>query len=128
MAGVALAAAVMLNQEVRMSCPVCSDHRTHWSRLVWFASLGWLLIAAGAGVGLGIAFAADLDTRWIIVLGVGGGLIGVALYVIPLVYTATTRVAVDSITEDSIRFKRVSSAFARAVTAKCEQRSDRGRS
>jgi predicted Ser/Thr protein kinase len=121
-------AVIMLNREVRMSCPVCSAHRRHWSRLVWFASLGWLLIAAGAGVGLGIAFAADLDTRWIIVLGVGGGLIGVALYVIPLVYTATTRVAVDSITEDSIRFKRVSSAFARAVSAKCEQRSDRGRS
>jgi tRNA A-37 threonylcarbamoyl transferase component Bud32 len=115
-------AAVMLNQEVRMSCPVCSDHRTHWSRLVWFASLGWLLIAAGAGVGLGIVFAADLSGGWAVALGVGGGLIGVALYVIPLVYIATTRVAVESITKDSIKFKRVSSEFARAVTARREQR------
>jgi predicted Ser/Thr protein kinase len=121
-------AVIMLNQEVRMSCPVCSDHRKHWSRLVWFASLGWLLIAAGAGVALGTAFAVGLSTGWIVAIGVGGGLIGVALYVIPLVYTATTRVAIESITEDGIRFKRVSSAFARAFTAKREQTLDGERS
>jgi predicted Ser/Thr protein kinase len=119
-------AVILLNEDVRMSCPVCPAHRRHWSRLVWFASLGWLLIAAGAGIGLGTAFAADLSSGWFVAYGVGGVMIGVALYVIPLVYLSTTRVAVDLITEDSISFKRVSSAFARAVTANCEQRSDRG--
>jgi hypothetical protein len=42
-------------------------------------------------------------------------LAGIALYVIPLVYLGSTRVAVAEITDTSITFKRVAVRFARAV-------------
>ena len=43
--------------------------------------------------------------------------IGLAIYVGAIIYLANMRVTVDSITDDEIKFRRVSAAFANAIPA-----------
>ena len=82
--------------------------------MVWFASLGWLLIPFGVLTGFWLV---DYEPSGGSEAGilVGSILCGVALYVIPLVYLGTTRVAVENITDETITLKRASVGFAREV-------------
>lgn len=107
-------AAVMLNKKVRMNSPVCIKHKRHWSNMVWFASTGWIIIVAGLffSLWLGNVFSSGRDNPAIIVPGI---LASVALYVIPLVWLGCTRVAVEQITDQTVTFKRASTAFSEAV-------------
>jgi serine/threonine protein kinase len=115
-----IVAAILLKKKVRASIPVCARDSSHWSRLAWFASLGWLLIP----LGVLIAF-------WLVDFKLAGGpetaifvgcvLFGIAIYVIPLVYLGTTRISVENIADTTITLKRVSGRFAREVAQMHDQ-------
>lgn len=105
----------LTSRTMRVSCPVCPSHRGHWSRLVWVASTGWLLPVLLAALGFWIASAASTRPGASIAGAVGGLAVGLILYLIPVIYLASTRVSVESMTKDEIRLRRVSSAFARGV-------------
>ena len=88
--------------KVQASLPVCAKHSHHWSRVVWFAGFGWLLIPLGV-------LLATLTNNFF------GSVIvaGIAAYVIPLIYLACTRVTAVDISDRTITLKRVSVGFAR---------------
>jgi serine/threonine protein kinase len=109
-----IVAAILLPKKVRGSVPVCAKHTSHWSRQVWFASLGWLLIPLGGFVGFWLVDWEPLLAKEAGVL-IGSLLSGIALYVIPLVYLGTTRVAVEDIDDETITLKRASVGFVRAL-------------
>ncbi len=111
-----IVATVMLTKKVNMSCPVCTRHRRHWSNLLWFASLGWIMILVGifAGLGFGGVFGDGEHNVGIILTGI---LVPTAMYVIPLVWLCMTRISVQDINDQSVVLKRVSTRFARAVRA-----------
>lgn len=107
-------AAVYLTKRIRVALPVCAKHNGHWSRLSWFASVGWLLIPSGVFLGLWMINYRPSGEDEVVLL-VGTILGGVASYVIPLVYLATTRVGVAEITDTTLTLKRVSVSFVRAA-------------
>jgi hypothetical protein len=88
--------------KVQASLPVCAKHSHHWSRVVWFAGFGWLLIPLGV-------LLATLTNNFF------GSIIvaGIAAYVIPLIYLGCTRVTAVDISDRTITLKRVSVGFAR---------------
>ena len=110
-------AAIMLNKKVRMNCPVCVKHRRHWSTMVWFASTGWIITLCGIffSLWLGGVMNDQVNDQPIII--VPGILISAALYVIPLVWLCSTRVAVEQISDKTVTFKRASTEFSKAVIA-----------
>ena len=103
-------------KEMRVSCPVCPKHRTHWSKLVWVASVGWLLGVPFAlvGLALGAAIFPVADPRTV-GLVVAGAVTGLVIWIAFVTRLAVTRVKVSKITGDEITFERVSDAFARAA-------------
>ncbi|MCA9034481.1 MAG: protein kinase [Planctomycetaceae bacterium] len=113
--------AILMTRKVRISCPLCQKHRRHWSDMTLFASLGWILIPMGLLAGL--YFGGYLTQRatgnpWILIPCI---LLGVLVYVLKLVAYGVSRVAVGEINSETVRLKRVSTAFARAI----EQRKNR---
>ena len=106
-------------KEMRVSCPVCPQHRDHWSQLIWVASVGWLLGVPFAlvGLALGAAIFPAGDPRTI-GLVVAGAVTGLVIWIVYVSRLAITRVKVSNIsnTGDEITFERVSDAFARAAS------------
>lgn len=49
---VGILCAVCLTKKVRAILPVCQKDRAHWSKVGWFAGLGWTVIPAGVFWGL----------------------------------------------------------------------------
>ncbi|MEQ1906057.1 MAG: hypothetical protein ABL888_17865 [Pirellulaceae bacterium] len=105
-------------KQMRVSCPVCDRHRSHWTILVWIASAGWLLAAPFALIGLaiGAAFWPTNDSRTIGCI-IAGGAVGLGIWLTVLIRVALTRVKVTKISsaEDEITLERVSEIFAKAV-------------
>ncbi|WP_077025065.1 serine/threonine-protein kinase [Fuerstiella marisgermanici] len=112
---IGIAIAIMGTRTVRGTLPICHKHRHHWSKLYWWAGLGWLLIPTGVFLGLWVGnfFGSGPQNPALLI---GCILSGIAAYVIPLVYMGTTRVAVGKITDTTISLKRVAVKFARTVT------------
>jgi len=108
-------AAIMLTRKARASLPVCGRHRNHWSRMAWFAGLGWLLIPLGVLLAFWtINFAPSrLSGGMEVGIFVSTIVAGIAAYVVPLIYLGSTRVTADAITKKTITLKRVSVGFAR---------------
>ncbi|MGB4708416.1 MAG: protein kinase [Fuerstiella sp.] len=106
--------AVLMTKKVLATLPVCVNDRNHWSKLGWFAGLGWLIILVGvfAGLWLGNFFGHGNDNPGLLV---GFILTSIAAYVIPLVYLASSRVTATNITATTITLKRVSIPFSRAA-------------
>lgn len=106
------------SKEMRVSCPVCPKHRTHWSKLVWVASAGWLLALPLAllGLALGAVIFPVADPHTVEVVA-AGAITGLTIWLTIVIRLAVTRVKVSkiSITEDEITFERVSEAFATAA-------------
>lgn len=111
---VGILAAILLTKKVRGTLPVCATHVGHWSRLAWFASLGWLFIPLGVLTAFWLVDF-DLSNGREVALFVGTILCGVAAYVVPLIYLGTTRVSVQSITQTTMTLKRASVKFAREI-------------
>ncbi len=111
---IGIAIAIMGTKTVHGTLPVCHKDRHHWSKLYWWAGLGWLLILTGVFLGLwaGNFFGSGPQNAALLI---GCILTGIAAYVIPLVYMGTTRVAEGKITDTTISLKRVAVQFARAV-------------
>jgi hypothetical protein len=105
-------------KEMRVSCPVCPKHRTHWSKLVWFASAGWLLALPLAllGLALGAVMFPVADPRTVGLVA-AGAIIGLIIWITIVIRLAVTWVKVSRIsnTGDEITFERVSDAFATAA-------------
>ena len=109
-------AAIMLTKKAKASLPVCAKHRNHWSRLGWFGGLGWLLIPLGVLLAfwtINFDPSSHLNKGQSVGVFVSTIVAGIAAYVVPLIYLATTRVTADDITKKIITLKRVSVAFAR---------------
>jgi hypothetical protein len=106
-------------KEMRVSCPVCPKHRTHWSKLVWFASAGWLLALPLAllGLALGAVIFPVAEARTVEVVA-AGAILGLIIWLTIVIRLAGTRVKVSNIssTGGEITFERVSDAFAAAAT------------
>ncbi len=104
-------------KEMRVSCPMCPRHRGHWRNLVLTASIGWLLMFSLASVGMlvGMAISPRHGGPWAAGAGIGF-FVGLGVYLGTVIYLACTRVTVESITDNEIRFRRVSAAFANAVS------------
>ena len=107
-----IAAAVLLTKKVRATLPVCAHDVRHWSRMEWFAGLGWTMILIGVAVAFWLV---DFHVGNNVPLFVGCVLAGIGLYLIPLIYLGSTRVSATRITDTDMTFKRVSVGFARAV-------------
>ena len=103
-------------REFRIACPVCSRHRDHWSRFGWVCGAGWLVVLLIAATGCLAGWALDTDRLVLRIAGasVCGG-VALAVWIVIMVRMGTTRVRAAKITKDSIRFERVSQAFARAA-------------
>ncbi len=101
----------------RIACPVCPAHRNHRSRLVWFASLGWLLPLAVAGLGALIGWALDAQDigAFPAIGGFVGFLIGLAIYVGVIIYLSSGQVSIKSMTSEDVMLEHVSPVFAREV-------------
>jgi len=114
-----LIAMMILSKKMRVACPVCADHRNHWTRLVWVASTGLLLPILCGLIGYLVALTLNIndeDSQW--AGGVIGALVGFVVYLIPVIYMSCTRVKVELITDHEIRLRRVSSRFANAVAGR----------
>ena len=121
--------AILSTKKVRVSCPVCTKHKRHWSKLVWFASTGWIIVVGGVftGLTLFVAFGsgfpgpprngADHIARQNVPLLLAWILGSAALYVIPLIWLCSTRVSVAEINAKNVTFQQVSTAFANAARA-----------
>ena len=113
---VGILAAVLLTRKAQASLPVCGRHRNHWSRMAWFAGLGWLLIPLGVLLAfwtINFAPSTQLVEGPKIGIFVTTIVAGIAVYVIPLIYMGSTRVTSDDISDRTITLKRVSVGFAR---------------
>lgn len=107
-------------KEMRVSCPVCSRHRRHWSAFVLTAGLGWLLAVPFSLIGyaLGATIFPAGDARTIFGVVFAGAVLGLIIWITFVVRLALTRVKVANITSagDAITFERVSDAFARLAS------------
>jgi hypothetical protein len=104
---------------MRVACPLCPQHRGHWSRLTWLAAAGWLLILLLGAVGYFVSFAVSVphrDGSNVHIAGlVIGAVVGVVLWLVPVVYLATTRVSVKRISDEAITLENVAPLFAKAA-------------
>jgi predicted Ser/Thr protein kinase len=109
-----LVAAELTSRHLRVACPVCPQHRNHWSRFTWWASLGWLIPVLLTGVGVLAGWIVGPNGPESRAVGgfIGAGL-GLTAYIVPLVWMATHLVDAEEITDRSIRLRRVSAEFAR---------------
>lgn len=103
--------AMLTTKKKRLSLPVCMRHRHHWLSLILFASIGWILILAGIFTGLyaGGFLPRGQENPAILI---GCILMGVVLYVGPIIYLSVTRVKADEFDADGIRMRNVSPPFA----------------
>ena len=111
----------LLKKEMRVACPLCNEHKNHWSKLVWIASIGWLFVPALAGLGylVGSMIDSSLQGPSIIGLALGGGLSLIAWLGV-VIYLANTRIHATKITDDDITFQRVADGFVRAMRGQQE--------
>ncbi len=112
-------ALMLTSKSMRVACPLCPQHRSHWSRLTWVAGAGWLLIILLGAVGYfaGMAVSVphrDGSTAHVAGLAIGAG-IGLILWLAPVIYLASTRVGVKRITHDEITLENVAPLFAKAA-------------
>jgi hypothetical protein len=120
-AGLVVGAGVeaFLADRIRISCPLCYKHRTHWRKKRWWMALGWLAIVIltflGCAGGLGLFFAERTSSLAITGGALLGMLLGFLLWFGVLVYLDRTRVRATAWTGESVTFDQVSDAFARAV-------------
>jgi hypothetical protein len=104
-------------REMRVACPFCARHRHHWVVLVWTASVGWLLaglLLGGAGFLIGMGVDAESSSGQWIGLGIGAS-VGIVLWLIVVIYLASTRIDATKVTTDDITLQRVADAFAKAA-------------
>jgi len=109
--------AIMTSKEIRATTPICHDHKNHWNRLVLFASIGWLLPVILGGIGAIVGMSTH-SFVWNDRGGTGlvcGIVLGLTLYLWPVIYLACTVVKCEVTRKDKLTFSRVSSAFAQAV-------------
>lgn len=111
--------AMLTTRETQITCPLCPDHRNHWSRLTLFASLGWLLPIVLGALGFLAAYlpAGSLNHRSAasIYMPVIGIVLGLLVYLIPVIYMGCTNIVCNQLSDTAITFSRVSSAFAAKV-------------
>jgi hypothetical protein len=112
-------ALMLTSKSMRVACPLCPQHRGHWSRLTWLAAAGWLLILLLGAVGYFVSFAVSVphrDGSNVHIAGlVIGAVVGVVLWLVPVVYLATTRVSVKRISDEAITLENVAPLFAKAA-------------
>jgi hypothetical protein len=112
-------ALMLTSKSMRVACPLCPQHRGHWSRLTWLAAAGWLLILLLGAVGYLVSFAVSVphrDGSNVHIAGlVIGAVVGVVLWLVPVVYLATTRVSVKRISDEAITLENVAPLFAKAA-------------
>jgi hypothetical protein len=107
--------------EIDITCPVCTQHRNHWSRLTHFASIGWVIPLLTAGLGLLTGYLPSTWDSFYIdrapaVIGLSIGLLaGLALYVIPIVVLNLRQVKCSLQDDNRVVIHRLSSGFAGAV-------------
>jgi hypothetical protein len=108
------------SRTMRVACPVCARHRTHWSRLEWLNLLGGLipLLLGAIGYGIGMLLRVPhregtVEGHWI-GLAVGAG-IGFIVWIAPIIYLTMTRIGAKNITLHAITFQGVAPEFARAA-------------
>jgi predicted Ser/Thr protein kinase len=106
---------VFTRKQLRVACPVCPQHRNHWSRFTWWAALGWLIpVALGsAGALLGLALQPPLERDLMLATSAIGAGVGLIAYIAPMIWLSSHLVDAQEITDTSIRLHRVSAAFAR---------------
>lgn len=115
---IGIAAAIYFTRKVRVTLPVCRKHRYHWAKLSWWGGLGWILIPVGVFSGLnnaGYMNSSQSDSWQILLAWI---LAGIAAFVIPIVYLASTRVSVEQITDHTITLQRTAVRFVRACNQK----------
>lgn len=105
-----------LEKEMRVACPFCRGHQNHWRKLIWIASIGWLLalLLAGLGYGAGSLIGSTSDRALYIGAGVGSSL-GLITWLVVVSYLASTRIKATKITNDEITLQRLADGFVRAV-------------
>ena len=93
-----LVAAQFTTQEMRVSCPLCTDHQNHWRKLTLVASMGWFVSLPLASIGflIGMAIRSDSITVQLIGLGIGAA-VGLIPWLGVVIYLVTTRVKVLSL-------------------------------
>jgi hypothetical protein len=105
-----------LTNEMRVSCPFCSRHRNHWRALYWLTGVGWLvcgLVLAGVGYLVGLAVGSS-KVAPTIGLAAGAG-IGLAAWLVAVVYVNSTRIHATKVTSAEITFQGIHNDFVRAV-------------
>jgi len=111
--------AILSQKKIPVACPVCPEHRNHWSRLTLFASIGWLIPFLLEGIGFLLGFLAtypQLQPSDLAIAGLLTGVsVGLAIYLIPVIWMASTNVKCEQTDDSKIIFSRVSSVFARAA-------------
>ena len=114
-----LIVAAFTEQRQRIACPVCPAHKNHWSKFVWFASLGWLLCVPFGLAGLLVArlsFHNVFGPSWYavpcIIVGI---LVGLIVYGVMLARMAGRRPSIETMSATEVRLRPVSAAFARAA-------------
>jgi serine/threonine protein kinase len=111
--------AVMTQKETPISCPVCHEHRNHWNRLDFIASIGWLIPILTGGIGFLLGFLAtnnSLQPSYLAIAGLVVGIVfGLLVYVASIIYLACTQVKCEQTSDDQITFSRVASPFAKSM-------------
>jgi tRNA A-37 threonylcarbamoyl transferase component Bud32 len=102
---------------IRVACPTCPTHRDASRRLVWIASTGWLAAPVLALIGFGLAYPlVGIEVPAVLVAPSLGVVVGLVAYLVPVIrlwrQTVQT-VGVEWMTNDYVRFRGVSAAFAR---------------
>jgi zinc transporter ZupT len=101
---------------MRVACPFCPNHRNHWRKLVWVASIGWVLPFLLAGLGYLIATLIDPASGLALTIGLGvGASLGLVTWLVVVIYLASTRITATKITDEEITFQRVADGFVRVI-------------
>jgi hypothetical protein len=105
----------LLKKEMRVACPLCDQHKDHWSKLVWAATTGWLGVPLFAGLGYWVGpMIFSSEGAALIGLAVGS-CVSLIAYVGVVMYVANTRIHATKITDHDITFQRVADGFVRAI-------------
>jgi serine/threonine protein kinase len=119
--------AMATTEEIDITCPVCTQHRNHWSRLTHFASIGWIIPLLSGGLGyltgyLPSTWDPTMDRGASVIGLVIGLLAGIALYVIPIVVLNLRQVKCNLQDDNRVVFHRLSPGFASAVRRNLQKR------